>query len=334
MTSPRVLRFALVLAATAACAGPALSPTPYADPAAHRASRIAVAPGVRVEVLDWGGSGPALVFLASMGNTGHVYDTFAPRFTDRFRVIALTRRGMGASDAPNPGPYDALTLAADVRAVLDSLGITRAVLVGHSFAGMELSWFAAEYPERVEKLVYLDSYCSGCVPAERPGRLVRPPAPPLTDRDTLTPGGMMRFQRRTLGFSYPEAELRSINRYGAGTVRETTPAFVRRAVVAGSGHPGFARIKAPALGIFADRATVEQEFWWAGRMRRPVHALAQVYLDVSRENRRAAREQFAREMPDARVEVVPGAHRVVFLSHPDQTERLMRAFLLPGDPAR
>src|SRR4051812_30739140 len=123
MPPPRTLPAALLLAAAAACAAPALSPSPFADPAPHRASRIAVAPGVRLEVLDWGGTGPALVFLAGASNTGHAFDTFAPRFTDRFRVLALTRRGLGASDVPNPGPYDAATLAADVKAVLDSLGI-------------------------------------------------------------------------------------------------------------------------------------------------------------------------------------------------------------------
>lgn len=329
MTAPRAA--AVLLLAAAACAKPPAAPAPFTDPAAHHATRIAVAPGVRLEVLDWGGSGPALVFLAGMINTGHVFDTFAPRFTDHYRVIAITRRGSGASDAPEAGPYDALTLAADVRAVMDSLGIAKATLVGHSFGGMELSWFDAEYPDRVEKLIYLDSSCSGCAPAERPGRLYRPPGPPMESRDSLTPAGLMAYQRRTLGFAYPEAEVRAINRYGAGRVDIASPVAVRRAVAAGSGHPGFARIRSPALGIFAERSTVEQEFWWARQMNRPVRALAQIYMDVSLANRRAARGQFEHEMPHARVAVIPGAHHFVFLSNPDQTERLMREFLAEPD---
>jgi pimeloyl-ACP methyl ester carboxylesterase len=148
-------------------------------------------------------------------------------------------------------------------------------------------------------------------------------------RDSLTPAGMMAYQRRTLGFAYPEAEVRSINRYGPGTVAIATPVAVRRAVAAGAGHPGFARITAPALGIFAERSTVEQEFWWSRQMNPPVRLLAKVYLDVSLANRRAQRGQFEREMPNARAAVIPGAHHFVFLSHPDQTERLMREFLLP-----
>ena len=55
-----------------------------------------------LEVLDWGGTGRALVFLAGGGaSTAHEFDDFAPRFTDRFRVLGITRRGsVGSSDVP------------------------------------------------------------------------------------------------------------------------------------------------------------------------------------------------------------------------------------------
>ena len=63
-------------------------------------------------------------------------------------------------------------------------------------------------------------------------------------------------------------------------------------------------------------------------MRRPERTLAQVYVDAVLPTRRAARDQFARALPNLRVEVIPGAEHFIFLSHPDQVERLMRAFLL------
>jgi pimeloyl-ACP methyl ester carboxylesterase len=139
---------------------------------------------------------------------------------------------------------------------------------------------------------------------------------------------MAGYQRRTLGFSFPEAELRAITRYGDdGRVSDPVPPFVRRAIALGAGHPGFARIRAPALGIFAERATLAQEFWWAGQMTRAERQRAQAWLDGALAARRAAREQFARQMPNARVAVIPGAHHFIFLSHPDETERLMREFL-------
>lgn len=96
-----------------------------AQPSLHRIVFVAVQPDVRLEILDWGGRGPALVFLAGFGNTGHVFDGFAPQFTNRYHVIAITRRGFGDSSHPDTG-YDTRSLALDITAVLDSLRVARA----------------------------------------------------------------------------------------------------------------------------------------------------------------------------------------------------------------
>lgn len=106
--------------------------------------------------LDWGGKGPALIFLAGMGATAYIFDNFAPRFTDKFHVLALTRRGHGDSDCPDIG-YDADTLIEDIRQFMDHLNIEKAILAGHSLAGVELTHFAATYPDKVEKLIYLEA---------------------------------------------------------------------------------------------------------------------------------------------------------------------------------
>jgi pimeloyl-ACP methyl ester carboxylesterase len=112
--------------------------------------------GIRLHYLDWGGKGPALIFLTGMGSTAYIFNKFAPRFTDKFRVLALTRRGHGDSDCPETG-YEADTLVEDIRQFMDALHVEKAVLAGHSLAGVELTHFAATYPQRVEKLVYLDA---------------------------------------------------------------------------------------------------------------------------------------------------------------------------------
>ena len=112
---------------------------------------------VRLHYLDWGGTGQPVLFLIGGGNgSAHTFDAFAPRFTDRFHVLGLTRRGQGLSDKP-PSPYDTDTLVLDIRAFLDVLRIDRVILVGHSIAGAEMTRFAGLYPQRVAKLVYLDS---------------------------------------------------------------------------------------------------------------------------------------------------------------------------------
>jgi len=97
-----------------------------------------------------------LLFLAGLGCNAHIYDRIAPRFIDQFHALVLTRRGHGESDYPETG-YDIDTLADDIRQFMDILKIDQAVLIGHSLAGIELSHFAALYPERVVKLVYLDA---------------------------------------------------------------------------------------------------------------------------------------------------------------------------------
>ena len=112
--------------------------------------------GIRFHYLDWGGSGPTLIFLAGMGSSAYIFNKFAPRFTDQFHVLGLTRRGHGDLDYPETG-YDADTLVEDIRQFMDALHIKKAILAGHSLAGVELTYFAATYPDRVEKLVYLEA---------------------------------------------------------------------------------------------------------------------------------------------------------------------------------
>src|SRR5215207_3768810 len=112
--------------------------------------------GIRLHYLDWGGEGSTLIFLTGMGSSAYIYNNFAPRFTDKFHVLALTRRGHGDSDYPETG-YDADTLTEDIRQFMDRLHIEKASLAGHSLAGVELTHFAATYPNRVEKMIYLDA---------------------------------------------------------------------------------------------------------------------------------------------------------------------------------
>lgn len=121
----------------------------------HKSDFVSVN-GIRLHYLDWGGKGSTLIFLTGMGSSAYIFSKFAPRFNDRFRVLALTRRGHGDSDHPENG-YDPDTLIEDIRQFMDKLEIEQAILAGHSIAGVELTHFAATHPGRVEKLVYLDA---------------------------------------------------------------------------------------------------------------------------------------------------------------------------------
>ena len=112
--------------------------------------------GVNLHYIDWGGAGRPLVLLAGLGDTAHLYRGLAPKLASRFRVVGLTRRGHGRSSKPDSG-YDLDTLVQDIRRFLDTLGIDRSILVGHSFGGLEMPLFAIRYPQRVEAIVYFDA---------------------------------------------------------------------------------------------------------------------------------------------------------------------------------
>jgi non-heme chloroperoxidase len=120
---------------------------------------ITIAPGVSLEVIDWGGSGPPLVFLAGLGSTAHIFDNFAPKFVPNYHAYGITRRGFGASSSPVPNDsnYSADQLGDDVLKVISALGLKKPVLIGHSVAGEELSSIGSRYPDKVRGLVYLDA---------------------------------------------------------------------------------------------------------------------------------------------------------------------------------
>jgi pimeloyl-ACP methyl ester carboxylesterase len=126
------------------------------DPSRHKVRFVTVDHDVSLEVLDWGGKGRPVVLLTGLGNNAHVYDQFAPKLVASYHVLAITRRGFGASSAP-PGGYSADRLGDDVLEVLQALKISRPILMGHSIAGEELSSIGTRHPEAVAGLVYLDA---------------------------------------------------------------------------------------------------------------------------------------------------------------------------------
>jgi non-heme chloroperoxidase len=129
------------------------------DSTPHRVQFVTVEKDVKLEVLDWGGTGRPLVFLAGLGNTAHIFDKFAPKFTAHYHVYGITRRGFGTSSKPPPTVvnYAADRLGDDVLAVIAALKLNRPVLVGHSIAGEELSSIGSRHSEKVAGLIYLDA---------------------------------------------------------------------------------------------------------------------------------------------------------------------------------
>jgi len=149
--------------------------------ASSPADQFLNANGIRLQYLDWGGTGDVVLFLPGLGDDVHRFDTFAPRFIDRFHVVGFSRRGQGASEKPARG-YDTDTLAEDIRGFLDALHIARVDLIGHSIAGLEMTRFAAKYPQRLRHLVYLDGAYDTATAynVAIQAKLIQPPKPPET----------------------------------------------------------------------------------------------------------------------------------------------------------
>jgi non-heme chloroperoxidase len=153
--------------------------TAWRDPSPHRTQVVTVDKDVKLEVLDWGGSGQPLVFLAGLGNTAHIFDKFALKLVDQYHVYGITRRGFGASSSPTSG-YSADRLGDDVLEVIDSLKLNRPVLAGHSIAGEELSSIGSRHPEKVSGLVYLDAAYAYAFNDGSQGPATPPTLPPGT----------------------------------------------------------------------------------------------------------------------------------------------------------
>ena len=129
----------------------------WVDPSPHTARISEVEPGTSIEVLDWGGSGRTLVLLAQLGQTAHIYDDWAPRLARSYRVLGITRRGHGESATPPDASLSTERLGADIIAIIDALKVPSPVLVGHAFAGEEMSWIGSRHSGRVAGLIYLDA---------------------------------------------------------------------------------------------------------------------------------------------------------------------------------
>jgi pimeloyl-ACP methyl ester carboxylesterase len=105
-----------------------------------------------LHVDDGGTGGLPVVFVHSFsGSTAHWSKQLAHLRSER-RTVALDLRGHGQSESPAGNDYAVESLAGDVAAVVDELGLKRFVLVGHSMGGSAAIAYAGAHPERVAGL--------------------------------------------------------------------------------------------------------------------------------------------------------------------------------------
>ncbi len=256
-----------------------------------------------------------------MGST-----TSPPSSPTDHHVLAITRRGYGASSRPESG-YDLAGRVADLRAVLDSLGLLRVVLVGHSIAGDELTAFAGAYPARVTGLVYLDAAYDHSSLRDQLGQF--PAAPPMQPRDSSSPSAVQAYLRRMYGMHIPEAQLRAIGRYDSvgQLVADVTPPIVDSLILAGCGHPNYAAVRAPALVIDAVVDSVGQVFPYYAALDAPHQDAARRFTAALQRWAAAERARVRRELATAQVLELHAANHYVFDSNRAEVIQSMREFL-------
>lgn len=276
------------------------------DSSPHKITFVTVDSSVRLEVLDWGGTGRPILFVGAY-LTGHVYDDIAPKLTDGFHVYAVTRRGIGASDHP-PAGYDPQTRAADILEVINALAMTKPILIGSAGGGAILDTLGAQHSDRLGGLAYLDAAVDPTLKMEDYG------GPPLDlsrrpPRATPPPPQLV----------FPEGERRQMQLWPLDPV-------IRRAITEENHvRPEYAKIRVPVLAIYRTETTEQILKDYPPRNPEEREALEQTIASGRRMLAKWQGDLLA-GVPTARIVELPGANLFMFVSNERDVIRELRAF--------
>ncbi|MGX6603517.1 alpha/beta fold hydrolase [Micromonosporaceae bacterium Da 78-11] len=144
---------------------------------------LTTADGTQIHYRDWG-TGQPVIFSHGWPLSGDAWDVEMKLAADNgFRAIAHDRRGHGKSSQPWDG-NDMDTYAADLAALVDHLGLTDIILVGHSTGGGEVVRFAAQHGAgRVAKIA-----TAGAVPPVMVKSASNPEGTPIEAFDGIRAG--------------------------------------------------------------------------------------------------------------------------------------------------
>ena len=305
------------------------------DSSRHTVQMISVDKGVELEVLDWGGTGRPLVLLSGLADTAHVFDEFAPKLTVSYHVYGVTRRGRGASSAPEPNAtnYTADRLGEDVLAVINALHLNKPVIAGHSVAGEELSYIGSQHPEKVAGLIYMEAGYPYALYDQANGEL---------ELDSIELRNQLRQFIR--GYSMEPvkdydgliANLQRVEKEVKEQRQDTrnlpptpmSPKMTPDLFAIMEGRESFTTIHAPALVIFADGDNLGPVSWDNPQSR--AQAVRQALMKRNKESQVAA---FERQVPSAYVVRIPHATHYVFRSNEAEVLREMNTFIATLPPA-
>lgn len=197
------LALALLVVGCAATAPEQATPPPHATvaSASTQADRMVQLDGLRLRVrIEGPADAPPVILIHGFTFSLESWNAWAADLSRDHRVIRYDLAGHGLSDADPRQGYGTRDRVERLRSLMDALGIERATLAGNSFGGL-IAWnFAALHPDRVEKLILVDSaaYSINGV-TEQPV-----PVPPVMRAHLLAPTPAGVATSAALVFAHPE----------------------------------------------------------------------------------------------------------------------------------
>lgn len=254
------------------------------------------------------GEGTPVILIMGLGGSGRAWGLQLPEFARHHRTILPDNRGVGHSDMPG-GPYTMADFAGDLEAVMNAAGVESAHLVGVSMGGLVAQEFYHLHPGRVRSLTLV---ATGVGPAD-PAYI--PPDSEVWDvlhMDRATTDPRTVVERMNELFYHPEYRARIpdlADRILQFQEREPQPAHAFHAQLdSASRHtlnsPRLHRVTVPCLVIHGE----DDRVWPPANAR---------YL--------------ADHLPEARLELVPGAAHMLPLEQPREFNRRVLAFLADVD---
>jgi len=111
--------------------------------------------GIKIQLAVWEGKGKQILCIHGITANCRFWDCLASALSPHHRVMAIDLRGRGLSDKPPTG-YSIEHHCKDVLALMNDQGLERPVLMGHSLGAFISLVFAAQYPQRVDRLILVD----------------------------------------------------------------------------------------------------------------------------------------------------------------------------------